>query len=319
MDSYLVTGASGFVGGHVVRDLRRRGHDVVAAGRRADRLPTGGETFVGDLDDLARASHRVDVVVHCAALSSPWGRRAEFEHANVTGTARVLDFARRVGARRLVHLSSPGIYAAPRDRVGIREDEVDARRPMNEYIRSKLAAEALLSAAAARSDAPEIVVLRPRGIVGPGDPSLVPRLLRVHARVGVPLMRGGRGLVDLTSVENVALAIRLAATAEGVHGEAFNVTNGDPRPFGEVLEQLLRGLDLPLRGRPVPSRAAYALAGVLEGVCSVLPGRPEPPMTRYTVTTIAHSQTLDISKARRLLGYEPEVTLDESLAGYARA
>lgn len=317
METYLVTGASGFVGGHVVRDLRARGHEVVAAGRRADRLPTGGATFVGDLDDLATASVGVDVVVHCAALSSPWGRRSEFEHANVTGTARVLDFARRVGARRLVHLSSPGIYAAPRDRVGIREDEVDPRHPMNEYIRSKLAAEALLAEAAAVSESPEIVVLRPRGIIGPGDPSLVPRLLRVHARVGVPLMRGGRGLVDLTSVENVALAVRLAATARDVHGEAFNITNGDPRPFGAVLEQLLRGLDLPLRGRRVPARGAYALAGALEAVCALLPGRPEPPLTRYTVTTIAHSQTLDISKARRLLGYEPEVSLDESLAGYA--
>ena len=236
----------------------------------------------------------------------------------MTGTARVLDFARR-WARASRAPVVAGIYAAPRDRVGIREDEVDARRPMNAYIRSKLAAEALLSAAAARSDAPEIVVLeaarhRRAGRPEPRPaPAARPRPGRRAADAGRPR------LVDLTSVENVALAIRLAATAEGVHGEAFNVTNGYLRPFGEVLEQLLRGLDLPLRGRPVPARVAYALAGVLEGVCSVLPARPEPPMTRYTVTTIAHSQTLDISKARRLLGYEPEVTLDESLAGYARA
>jgi len=317
----LVTGASGFLGAHVVRDLRAHGWRVVAAGRRAEALPADGPTFVGDLDDLGRSDVPADLVVHCAALSSPWGRWSEFEHANVTGTARVLEHARRVGARRLVHVSSPGIYAAPRDRVGIREDEVDGRRPMNHYIRSKLQAEALLQEAVGAAGGPEIVVLRPRGIVGPGDPSLVPRLLRVHARVGVPLLRGGRGLVDLTSVENVALAVRLAATApaSAVDGEAFNVTNGDPRPFGDLLEQLLTGLGLPLRPRPVPARAAYALAGVLEAVCGVLPGRPEPPMTRYTITTIAHSQTLDISKARELLGYEPVTSLDESLAGYARA
>ncbi|MFJ4038920.1 NAD-dependent epimerase/dehydratase family protein [Microbacterium sp. NPDC090007] len=318
-ETALVTGASGFLGGHVVRDLRAHGYDVIASGRNAAALPAG-ETFVGDLDHLARVDlgRPVDVVVHCAALSSPWGRWAEFEHANVTGTARVLEFARSAGARRLVHISSPGIYAAPRDRLGIREDDVDPRHPMNGYIRSKLEAEALLQAASAESAGPEIVILRPRGIIGRGDPSLVPRILRVRERFGIPLMRGGRGVVDLTAVENVALAVRLAAEVPGVHGQAINITNGDPRPFRAVLEQLLGELGLEPRYRRVPTRVVYAAAGFLEVVCGLLPGHPEPPVTRYTVTTIAHSQTLDISRARDLLGYRPIVSLDQSLAGYAR-
>lgn len=324
-ESALVTGASGFLGGHVVRDLRAHGYAVTAAGRRAAALPEGA-TFVGDLDDLARFDLPVDVVVHCAALSSPWGRWSEFEHANVTGTARAYEYARRVGARRFVHVSSPGIYAAPRDRLAIREHEVDPSRPMNHYIRSKLHAEALLRAASDRSDRsdrsdpsdrPEVVVLRPRGIIGPGDPALVPRLLRVHERVGVPLMHGGRGLVDLTAVENVALAVRLAAEAPEAAGRAFNITNGDPRPFVELLDQLLTGLGLPLRHRRLPAGVVYGVAGALEAVCGVLPGRPEPPVTRYTVSTITHSQTLDITRAREVLGYEPAVTLDDSLASYA--
>ncbi|SDQ58542.1 Nucleoside-diphosphate-sugar epimerase [Curtobacterium sp. UNCCL20] len=317
-ESALVTGASGFLGGHVVRDLRAHGYAVTAAGRRAEALPDG-PTFVGDLDALAGADVAADVVVHCAALSSPWGRWSEFEHANVTGTARVLEYARRVGARRLVHVSSPGIYAAPRDRLAIREHEVDPSRPMNHYIRSKLHAEALLRAASADPTGPEVVVLRPRGIIGAGDPGLVPRLLRVHERVGVPLLHGGRGLVDLTAVENVALAVRLAAEVPGAAGTAFNITNGDPRPFVSLLDQLLTGLGLPLRHRRLPAELVYGVAGVLEAVCGVLPGRPEPPVTRYTVSTITHSQTLDISRAREVLGYEPVVTVDESLASYAEA
>lgn len=318
-ETALVTGASGFLGGYVVRELRAHGYDVIASGRNAAALPAG-ETFVGDLDDLARADlgRTVDVVVHCAALSSPWGRWAQFEHANVAGTARVLEFARRARSRRLVHISSPGIYAAPRDRIGIREGEVDPRHPMNGYIRSKLEAESLLQHAATQGTGPEIVILRPRGIIGRGDPSLVPRILRVRERFGIPLMRGGRGLIDLTAVENVAQAVRLAAEAPDVHGQAFNITNGDPRPFRAVLEHLLAGLCLEPRYRPVPTTVAYGVAALLEAVCGVLPGYPEPPVTRYTVTTIAHSHTLDISRARDLLGYRPEVSLDESLAGYAR-
>jgi len=314
----LVTGASGFVGGHVVRTLREHGYRVTASGRRAEALPAG-DVLVGDLDDLAHADVPADVVVHCAALSSPWGRWADFEHANVTGTRKVLEYARRVGARRLVHVSSPGIYAAPRDRLDIREDQVDPSRPMNHYIRSKTQAESLLRAAAADPRNPEVVVLRPRGVVGAGDTGLVPRLLRVHERVGVPVLDGGRGLVDLTAVENVAHAVRLAAEVPGAAGRAFNVTNDDPRPFVEVLDQLLTGLGLPLRHRHLPARLVYGVAGVLEAVCSVLPGHPEPPVTRYTVSTITHSQTLDVARARRVLGYAPLVSLDDALASYATA
>ena len=314
----MVTGASGFLGGHVVADLRAHGYTLIAAGRDEARLPRGVERFVGDLDALAASDIRSDVVVHCAALSSPWGSRHEFEHANVAGTARVLDYARRVGARRIVHISSPGIYAAPRDRVGIREHEVDPSSPMNEYIRSKLRAEELLRHAMTDAAGPEIVILRPRGIIGAGDPSLVPRLLRVHERVGIPLMNGGRGLIDLTSVENVALAVRLAIEVPDAAGEAFNISNGDPRPFRAVLGQLLDGMDVAPRTRPVSARLAYTVGAVLEAICGTLPGRPEPPITRYTVTTIAFSQTLDIAKARRVLGYAPVTTIDESLAQYAR-
>ncbi len=326
----LVTGASGFLGGHVVADLASHGYDVIAAGRNADALrlagrdtapwPHGVETFVGDLEALAQTDVGADVVVHCAALSSPWGPWADFERANVDGTRRMLELARRVGARRLVHISSPGVYAAPRDRIAIREDDVDERRPMNDYIRSKLEAEALLRAASQASDAPEIVMLRPRGIIGRGDPSLVPRMLAAYRKIGIPLIRGGRGLVDLTSVENVALAVRLAAEAPAaaVHGEAINITNGDPRPFGYLIAQLLSDLDLPPRYLRIPAPLALVAGGALERVCAVLPGRPEPPMTRYTVSTISFSQTLDITKARDLLGYAPIVTLDETLAGYAR-
>ncbi|RKR75277.1 NAD-dependent epimerase/dehydratase family protein [Frondihabitans australicus] len=320
----LVTGASGFLGGHVVSDLREHGYEVVAAGRRREALPADGPTFVGDLDALAEAARggslgHLDVVVHCAALSSPWGQWRDFEHANVIGTSRALTAAHAGGARRFVHISSPGIYAAPRDLVDLRESDVDPSRPMNSYIRSKLEAEALLRDEVGATGGPEIVVLRPRGIIGPGDPALVPRLLRVHQRFGVPLMRGGRGLIDLTAVENVALAVRLAAETPGLDGEVFNITNGDPRPFVDLLDQLLDGFGLPHRHRPLPARLVYGLAGVLEAVCGVLPGRPEPSLTRYTVTTIAHSQTLDISRARRMLGYEPRVTLDESLASYVGA
>lgn len=329
MPTVLVTGATGFLGGHVVREFGEHGWRVIAAGRRASAVPGGAMPFVGDLEALASADASallgepgagVDVVVHCAALSSPWGRWEDFRAANVDGTRFAYEFARKAGARRFVHVSSPSVYAARRDRLGIREDEVDQGNRLNGYIRSKIEAEAFLargSATAPGESRPDVVVLRPRGLIGAGDPSLVPRLLQAHSRVGIPLFRGGANLVDLTAVQNVALACRLAAEVPEAAGRTFNITNGDPRPFRDVAEQLLAVRGLAPRFRPLSEPVAYAVASVFEAVCGILPGRPEPPLTRYTVTTLAYAQTLDITHARDVLGYEPIVSLDDALQEYA--
>ncbi|MGN8025902.1 NAD-dependent epimerase/dehydratase family protein [Microbacterium sp. 22242] len=312
----LVTGAGGFLGRHTVRELRAHGIGVLASGRNAEalaRVAGPEETIVSSLAELPAVRRDVDAVVHCAALSTPWGRRRDFEEANVAGTRAAVAFAERNGARRFVFVSSPSVYAAARDRIGIREDEVEPGNRLNEYIRTKIAAEALLQDALREGRIPELVILRPRGLIGAGDPSLVPRLLAVHRRIGVPLFDGGRNLIDVTAVENVALALRLALTAGDPRGGVYNISNGDPRPFRALLEALLARLGEQPRFRRLPRRAAWLLAAGMEAVCAALPGRPEPPLTRYTLCTIAYSQTLDISRARAELGYTPEVSLDEAL------
>ncbi|QNP55540.1 NAD-dependent epimerase/dehydratase family protein [Tessaracoccus defluvii] len=315
----LVTGASGFLGGHVVTELTSAGYRVLANGRDAGRLAgLGVDTLAAPLAALPTAPLQgVDAIVHCAALSSPWGRWADFREANVDGTAAVIEAARRNGVRRIVFVSSPSVYSQAADRLDISEDDVDPGNRLNHYIASKLRAEELVRAAVADGSVPEAVILRPRGLIGAGDPSLAPRLLDVHRRIGVPLFREGTNLVDLTAVENVALAARLALEHANAHGQAYNITNGDPRPFRELLDRLLTLVGETPRYRRVSIRVLYPLAAVLEKLYAVLPGYPEPPLTRYTLTTIAYSQTLDISRARADLGYVPRVSLDDALAAFA--
>lgn len=316
----LVTGATGFLGGHVVRDLRAHGVEVFAAGRNADVLasvPDADHRVLGDLASLRDAQLRVDAVIHCAALSTPWGPWRAFREANVEGTAHVVEFARRNGVRRIVHVSSPSVYAAARDRLDISEDDVDEDNRLNVYIRSKIAAERLLVAAQRSGVIAELVILRPRGLIGIGDPSLVPRLLAVHARTGVPVFDGGRNLIDVTAVENVATALRLALDRGDPAGGVYNITNDEPREFRSLLSDLLGQLGETPRLRPLNRRAAWALAATLEGLCAAIPGRPEPPLTRYTLSTIAYSQTLDITRAREQLGYVPEIPLSAALSRVA--
>ena len=315
----LVTGASGFLGGRTVTKLSSEGHRVIATGRNRQRLEAlGVEVIPAQLSELPEvAPDGIDAIVHCAALSSPWGRWREFAEANVDGTAAVIDLARRRGIRRIVHISSPSIYSRAADQLDISEDDVNPANRLNHYIVSKLRAEDLLRSAQQRGDLPELIILRPRGLVGAGDPSVAPRLLHVHSRIGVPLFRDGTNLIDLTAVDNVALAIRLALAHPEASGQAFNITNGDPRPFKQLLDQMLGLMGLQPKYRHLSARVLYPLAAVLEGVCAHLPGYPEPPLTRYTLTTIAFSQTLDITAARTQLGYRPEVSLDDALAEFA--
>lgn len=317
----LVTGGTGFLGGHVARQLAARGHEVTVTGRNEAAgalLAAEGLRFVrGDLTragDVRAAVVGHEVVVHSGALSAPWGRYSDFYRANVAGTAHVLDAARAAGARRVVHVSTPSVYFDGRDRLDIREDAPLPRRYLSPYTTTKRAAERLVEAAA---DV-ETVILRPRGIFGPGDATIFPRLLEAHRADRLRVFGRGDNVVDLTYVENAALACVLAVEAgpEAV-GRTFNVTNGEPVPLWTYVGRLFERLGLAWPPARVPFSVAYAAAGLMEAAARLRPGAPEPPLTRYAVALLARSQTLDITAARTVLGYVPAVSMDEGLERFA--
>ena len=317
----LVTGATGFLGGEVCAHLcKTGGWDVTATGRDvAKGAQVAADRFVpADLADHGAAGivRGHDAVIHCAALTSPWGRRADFERANVTATAALLDAASRAGVRRFVHVSTPSIYGEHRHREGLTETSPLPPRPVNEYARTKLAAERLVLAA---KDKMEVVVVRPHALIGVGDTVLLPRLVRAARSGRLRIIGDGRARTDLTCVENAALACHLALEADAarVGGETFNVTNGEPLPLWDALGQFLEAAGLPVPRRRVPFAAVWAGAALAEGWSRHVSGR-EPVLTRYGAGVLAFSQTFDIGKARRLLGYEPGVPLAEGLANVGR-
>ena len=319
----LVTGATGFLGGAVCAELRAAGGwEVTATGRdlakgagvAADRFQPADLTEPGAA--AALLSRGQEAVVHCAALASPWGRRVEFERANVGVTRALLAAAVAAGVRRFVHVSTPAIYAEFAHHEGLTETSPLPPRPINDYARTKLAGERLVLGAADRL---EVVVLRPHALLGVGDVVLLPRLVRAAARGRLPVIGDGRARTDLCAVENAALACRLALEAgvERVGGEAFNVANDEPVPLWETLGGFLRAAGLPgPRGR-VPFPVAWAGAALAEGWARAVSGR-EPAMTRYGAAVLAFSHTFDLTKARQRLGYAPRVSLAESLERTAR-
>lgn len=321
----LITGGTGFLGRHLVWRAASEGMEVVFTGRSAQaadqviRLAPAPVRWLpldhGQPDaagTLAEAAQGADALVHCAALSSPWGRFEDFQRANVTSTREVLDACRVHGVRRLVHISTPSLYFGFRDRLDIRED-ADLPAPANDYVRTKLAAEALIHAA----PPPEVALLRPRALFGPWDQTLVPRLLRVMARGPLPIMRGGNILLDLTYIDNAVEAAWLALTRPLPHRvNTYNVSNGEPRELTDVLAVMAREFGLPLRTRRVPWPLVDGLARGLEWVARLGSGK-EPPLTRYSAGVLAFSQTLDISALRDELGYRPTVDIDEGIRRHA--
>lgn len=321
MKKVLVTGATGFLGKYVVEELVEHGYQVRAFGRNraiGQSLVNASVTFIqGDLtnqEDLTKACQEMDMVVHAGALSTVWGPWEDFYQTNVLGTKYVLEACREANIERLVYVSSPSIYAAPRDQLDIKESDAPQENSLNNYIRSKLASEKLFK------DYPDVssVILRPRGLFGIGDTSILPRVLNLSQKIGIPLIGDGRQLMDMTCVENVALAIRLALETPQAAGEVYNITNGEPRAFRNLIEETLRGLGYPIRYRKIPAPLVCAISSSLEFIYKSLKLKGEPALTRYTYYLLRYSQTLDISKAERDLGYRPKITISEGIEQYVQ-
>ena len=321
MKKVLVTGATGFLGKYVVEELVEHGYQVRAFGRNSkvgrSLENTSVSFFQGDLtkaDDVLEACKGMDMVVHAGALSTVWGPWEDFYQANVLGTKYVLEACRQTGIQRLVYVSSPSIYAAPKDQLAIKESDAPEENNLNNYIRSKLASEKLFK------DYPDVpsIILRPRGLFGIGDTSILPRVINLSQKIGIPLIGDGRQLMDMTCVENVALAIRLAIEAPEAKGEVYNITNGEPRAFRDLLEESLTGLGYPINYRKIPASLLSGIASSLEFIYKTFNLKGEPPLTRYTYYLLRYSQTLDISKAERELGYHPKISISEGIEQYVK-
>ncbi|TPI43270.1 NAD(P)-dependent oxidoreductase [Mesorhizobium sp. B2-9-1] len=324
----LVTGASGFLGSHVLERLAASGTLALGLGRDeacCAALEAAGHRIVRH--DLVRPLDgaldprlgRVERIIHCAALSSPFGRLADFEAANVTATRNLVDFAQRQGVSRFVHISTPSVCFAFRDQLGLSEDAA-LPEPVNHYARTKREAEKIVLGQ------PDVhpLALRPRGIYGKGDHALLPRLLKAARSRPLPLFRDGRAAIDLTYVDDVVDAVMAALAATGeAECRIFNISGGEVLPVRRIADEACARAGLQARWRPTPLKPAMLAAGLIEAVALRLPGRPEPPVTRYGLGLFAYAQSLDLSNAKRVLGWTPKISfeqgLDRTFSGGAQA
>ena len=305
-----VTGATGFIGGHIVRRLVDDGHEVLALGRRTHRppMPDGMGYATWDLgsgqpppDDLARC----DAVVHVAAHVADWGPRSAFRAVTIEGTGRLLEGV--APDARVVLIGTASVYDPQRPHPCAREDEAPVERYMNEYGRAKAEQERLT-----RRKRPDAVVLRPHAVYGPGDRTLLPRLLAARRRGGLVLPAGGRHPMSVTHVDTVADAV-LAALREPTIAGPVNVADATPVTPAALLSEMFGAMGRPTRIRSVPPRVAWVVASAAERAWRVAGASRPPPVTRYAVSHLAGPFVLDLTRLHSELRIRPDRSYRELL------
>lgn len=317
----LITGASGFIGGRLAARMAGEGASVRCLARAssdtAELEALGLEVVRGELADrgsLARAAQGCATVVHCAALVSDWATVAEIRDANVAGTRNLLAAAAGAGVGRLVHISTTDVYGHPGGR-SVAEDEPQ-RRFANWYAQSKREAEHELAAFPGAS--PEIVVLRPATVYGPGSVEVIGEIAEAIRAGHMLLVGGGAAVAGLCYVENLLDAVLLALERPAAAGRTFNVTDGLDLSWRRLTGDLAAGLGCRPPRLSIPYPAAAAIAVTLESAYRLarrLTGlRTRPLLSRQAVQVLGRDQDFSNAALRRELGWEPRVGYEDGLA-----
>lgn len=303
--SIAVTGATGFIGSPLVRRLLDDGHRVTALTRRAVDLGDARVCIVGDLEragDLEQAFAGVDVVVHLAArahvLVEEQGADAQalYHAANVQATERVARAAVATGVQRLVFLSS--IKVLGEESGGAPVTDSDTPAPSDDYARSKWEAEQLLWQLAEGSEL-EVVVVRPPLVYGPGVTANFRRLMALVQR-GLPLPLGAvRNRRSMVALDNLLDLLVRCLDAPEAAGKTLLVSDGRDVSTPELIGMIAQAMGRSPRLLPVPERL-LRLAGALTGKGD-------------EVARLCGSLQVDDSETRRLLGWEPPVSMDEGV------
>lgn len=323
METAFVTGGSGFIGGRLIERLvsdrvavRALARSDSSARRVEER---GAEAVRGDLDDapaLERGAAGCDTAFHAAAAVLEWGPLEEFVRGNVTGTRNVLTACRGAGVRRFVHVGTEAALLVGQALVNADEDAPLRPDSKAHYPATKAEAERLVRGASA--DTFETVVVRPRLVWGPGDTTILPGIRDAIEKGRFTWIGGGRHLTDTTHVDNVVEGLVLAA-GRGRPGAAYFVHDGEHVEFRRFVTDLLATAGVEVPDRSTPPFVAGAAAPVMEAVWRLLRRPGTPPVTRLAVWLSAKECTIDISRAREELGYEPVITREEGLAELRKA
>jgi dihydroflavonol-4-reductase len=311
----VVTGATGFTGGHLARALARRGDHVRALVRTRDQRSAALEAagiavYEGDLldpDSLARLTADADIIYNIAAsYRQATASRETYYDINATAVARLIEAAAETTVRRVVHCSTVGVHG---DVEHPPADEDAPLRPGDEYQRSKVEGERLGRAAAERCGI-ELVIARPSGIYGPGDTRLL-KLFRGVARGQFVTLGKGDIFYHLTYIDDLVEGFRLCATVPGAAGRTYILAGAEVTSLNELVRLIADGAGVAPPRLHLPVWPFWAAGAVCEALCGRL--GIEPPIYRRRVDFFTKSRAFDIGRAKAEIGFAPSVGLADGI------
>ena len=311
----LVTGATGFTGGHLARALAARGDAVSALVRAEGPAATalaqqGISVRLGDLRDpaaLAAAATGVDVVYHIAAIYRQAGLPDDVYRAvNAVAVRDVVEAAARGGAKRVVHCSTVGVHGDV-DHPPASEDA--PLKPGDIYQETKLEGERLAREAGAKSGI-EVTIVRPSGIYGPGDRRLL-KLFRGVARRRWVTLGSGEIYYHLTFIDDLIEGFRLCGVHPAAADRTYILAGGEVTTLNELVGLVAEGAGVPVPGRHLPAWPFWAAGALCEAICA--PFGIEPPLYRRRVDFFTKSRAFDIARARTEIGFAPRIGLRQGI------
>ena len=315
---YLITGATGFVGGHLAEACVRKEQTLSAIVRSTSNVgdleKLGAILFRGELSDaklVRQAISEADIVVHCAAKVGDWGPVEDYRQFNVEALRVLLDACKGQGLSRFIHMSSLGVYRAHHHH-GTDEETPPGKSHRDGYSQSKVEAEQLTLHYYREFGVP-VVVLRPGFIYGPQDRTVMPRIIAGLRHGALRYPGGGARALNTIFVGNLIDAVFLAVAQDAAVGQVYNLTDGEFVSKRQFIGSIADAMGLPHPTRTPPLWLAWFVTLCAEKLAK-LRGATEAPLFNFTrLKFLGYNLDFSIEKARRELGYHPRVKFDEAI------
>jgi len=315
----VVSGATGSLGKAVMQHLTEQGHELLGLGRNEAKIKAmETEGFVMqkcdilDVNAIENSIIGTDLLVHCAAYASPFGSKRKYFETNLQGTKNIFIAAKYRSVKRVIVISSASIFDGGRPDIK-HPDDLPHRsmRPKHHYGASKYDAELFCQS---QKDI-EWIGLRPRAVFGKGDETLIPRLERLISAKRYLTIGKGDALIDVTCLGNFLDAVSCAIEADSKALYRFyNISNGDAQSFKTIVATYSNRGGRELKHVTVPYLPVLLYAKLIESFASLIPGKTwEPAITSYGLRQVTRTLRLDISGAKRYLGWSPRLTFVEGM------
>lgn len=300
-----ITGATGFVGSHLIRHLSKEGHQIIAYGRKntpPESLKEFADYEIWDLDSsVTPDSFNGDVFIHTAGYVEFWGSYKDMYKTNVEGTLKALEMAKK--AKHFIYISSASVYGSLKEKKNISENARYAKQYANNYGLTKSEAEKVIIKNAHIFE--RVTIIRPHAIYGPGDRTLIPRILASIRQDRAFIIGSGKNKYSITHVGNICYGVSLIIKSNYKGLKIYNLTDQQALSVDDIYKHLFNALNLRVQITDLPYPLIKPLAVMLENVYRLAGSKKSPILTSDLARQFTQESTLSLEKIISELKYNP--------------